>query len=166
MNRGTLGDSQGSGPSPDLLSVQPGLRVWVNILSTPLQCAGPRLLMKRGVAEPSAPGTSTGATHSVPSRRAPSLASAPCSESLARARSRRPDLTTTFPAQGHRHPLPYLSGGSGGLCKCSVAGGSSPVSAPTAVKFGASHFPAMGLSVSVCIMGQEGTVRSLVGDFW
>lgn len=172
MNHETLGESRVSGPSPGLLGVWPGLWVWVNTLSTPFQCAGPRLQTRRGAAELSAPGTSTGATPSAPSRRARSPASAPCSESLARATSRRPDSTTTSQAPGLRHPLPYLSGGSGGLCKCSVAGGSSPCSAPTAMKFGASHFPAVGLSVQVCVMGPEqGSEESgwrflIAPEFW
>lgn len=165
MNCETLGESQGSGPNPGLLGIWPGLWVWVNTLSTPFQCAGPRPRMRRGAAELSVPGTSTDATPSAPSRRAPSPASAPCSESLARVMSRRPDSTTTSQAPGLHHPLPYLSGGSGGLSKCSLAGGSSPCSAPTAVKFGARHFPAVGLSVQVCVMGPEGGNEESVWRF-
>lgn len=95
-----------------LLSAWPGLRVWVNTLSIPFQCVGPRRLMRREGAEPSAPGTSTGATPSAPSRRARSLASAPGSESSARATSRRRDSTTTSWARGHLHPWPCLAGES------------------------------------------------------
>lgn len=84
------------------------------LLSLPFQCVGPRPLTRREGAEPSAPGTSTGAFRSVPSRRAPSLASASCSKSLARAMSRRPGSTTTFRARGRCCPSRCLSGGSGG----------------------------------------------------
>lgn len=75
--------------------------------------------MKREAAEPNAPGMSISAIRSALSRRALSLASAPCSESLARAMSRRPDSTTTSRDQVRCHPSQCLSGGScegGGLC--------------------------------------------------
>lgn len=82
--------------------------------SLPSQCVGPRQLMRKEAAEPSGPEMSTGAFRSVPSRRALSLASASCSESLARAMNRRPDSTITSQAQVHHYPSQCLSGGSGG----------------------------------------------------
>lgn len=142
---------------------------------SPFQCVGPRQLMRREGAEPSAPGTSTGAFRSVPSRRAPSLASASCSKSLARATNRRPGSTTTFQVRGRCCPSGGLPGGSG------VDGGSawgcwlgqglgwghealgvqSWFCLQLAMRFRVSHFPSVGLSVPVCGMGQEGERRWL-----
>lgn len=118
VNPGALGGSRAPGPAPCRLGCGSAERALY-----PFQCAGPRRLTRRGAAEPSAPATSTGATRSAPSRRARSPASAPGSESLARAMSRRPDSTTTCQARGRCHPSPCLSGGCGGLCICSLAGG-------------------------------------------
>lgn len=140
------------------------------LLCLPFQCVGPRPLTRREGAEPSVPGMSTGGFRSVPSRRAPSLASASCSKSLARAMSRRPDSTTTFRAQSRCCPSRCLSGGSGGDgarqggCWRSqglgwghgALGVQSWFCLQLAVRFGVSHFPSVGLSVPVCGMGQEG----------
>ncbi|XP_058527881.1 SH2 domain-containing protein 4B isoform X2 [Ochotona princeps] len=87
--------------------------------------AGPRQLMRRGAVEPSVPGMNIDATHSVPSRRGQSLASAPCSRSWARATSRKPDCTTISQAPARPCLLRCLIGLGSGHCVLSPGRSSS-----------------------------------------
>lgn len=131
--------------------------------------------MRKEAAEPNAPGMNTGAIRSAPSRRALSLASAPCSESLARVTSRRPDFTTTSRAPVHHHSSRCLSGGSyegappapalGGVAggrALDGGRGSVGLNPGSAVKVGGGGLPSVGLNAPVCVM--EGG-KGGVGDF-